>query len=48
VQADGQWHEYRLELGRNPRWRGMITRLRLDPCNRAGILVEVDSIRLAP
>lgn len=46
VIGDGQWHEYRLPVHQNRRWRGIITRLRLDPCARAGVLVELDSIRL--
>jgi hypothetical protein len=47
VQGDGQWHEYRLAVSRNPRWRGILTRLRLDPCNQANVTVELDFIRLA-
>lgn len=32
VQADGQFHEYRLEVGRHPQWSGQqITGLRIDP-----------------
>ncbi|MBI4582719.1 MAG: glycoside hydrolase family 99-like domain-containing protein [Planctomycetes bacterium] len=47
VAGDGEWHEYRLPVQKNRRWRGMITRLRLDPGNQLGIEVEVDFIRLA-
>ncbi len=46
VAIDGQWHEYRLPVRENPRWRGIITRLRLDPCTQPGVLVEVDFLRL--
>lgn len=46
VQCDGQWHEYRASVAQNPRWRDTITGLRLDPGNRPGIVVELDSIRL--
>ena len=45
VLGDGQWHDYVLRMSENPRWRGVITRLRLDPCNRSGIRVSVQSIR---
>lgn len=48
VTADGEWHDYRLPVAENPRWRGLITRLRLDPVNRSQVQVDVDSIRLAP
>lgn len=47
VTADGQWHEYRVPLADNVRWRDVITRLRLDPCSRSGLKVEVDELRLA-
>lgn len=45
VKIDGQWHEYRLPVHENRRWRGMIARLRLDPCTQPNVLVEVDSIQ---
>lgn len=48
VVADGQWHDYRVPVAVNQRWRGVITRLRLDPCNRAGVRIELDGLRLAP
>ena len=46
VTGDGQWHEYQIPVSQNPRWRGILTRLRLDPTNQPGVTVEVDSIRL--
>jgi hypothetical protein len=46
VMEDGQWHEYKVPLSQNRRWRGIITRLRLDPCDHPGVRVEVGSIRL--
>lgn len=46
VNVDGKWHEYQLPVAENPRWKGVITRLRLDPCTRAGVRVEIDEIRL--
>jgi hypothetical protein len=45
VMADGQWHEYRVRLADNVRWRGVVTRLRLDPCNRSDVKVELDALR---
>jgi uncharacterized repeat protein (TIGR01451 family) len=46
VFGDGQWHDYRIPVSQNNRWRGIITRLRLDPCNQPDVVVELDSIRL--
>lgn len=48
VVVDGQWREYTLNLGENPRWRGVVTRLRLDPCTRAGVRVQIALIELLP
>jgi hypothetical protein len=48
VHGDGQWHVYRIEVGQNPRWRGVITRLRFDPCNQAGIRMQLAALRLEP
>ncbi len=46
VNGDGEWHEYRLPVGQNRRWSGIITKLRLDPGNQMGVRVEVDYVRL--
>ena len=46
VRADGQWHDYSLPVGGNPRWRGVVTRLRLDPCNRPGARVQIERLEL--
>jgi hypothetical protein len=46
VVGDGQWHEYRVPVAQNRRWRDTVTRLRLDPCNRSGVQVELDWVRL--
>ena len=46
VIGDGEWHEYRLPVGQNRRWSGIITKLRLDPGNQMGVRVEVDYVRL--
>ena len=32
IRADGQFHEYRLDLAKNPRWAGQtVTAIRIDP-----------------
>jgi len=46
VEGDDQWHDYRIPVAENRRWRGLVTRLRLDPCNQAGVLISLGSIRL--
>jgi hypothetical protein len=46
ISGDGQYHEYRLDLGRHRAWRGIITALRLDPASRAGVNTSIDCIRL--
>ncbi|MBI5387008.1 MAG: glycoside hydrolase family 99-like domain-containing protein [Verrucomicrobia bacterium] len=46
ITADGQWHEYKVPVASNRRWRGVITGLRLDPCNAPGAVVDLDFIRL--
>ena len=45
VTADGQWHEYTLDLGANPRWRGLVRSLRFDPCNARGVTVELAAVK---
>ncbi|MEI7731149.1 MAG: glycoside hydrolase family 99-like domain-containing protein [Verrucomicrobiota bacterium] len=46
VAGDGQWHDYEVPVSQSKRWQGTITRLRLDPCNRAGVQIAVDYLRL--
>lgn len=46
VSGDGQWHTYQIPVAINRRWRGIITGLRLDPCNVAGVWVEISNIKL--
>ena len=46
VRIDGQWHDYRIPVAQNARWRGTITALRLDPVSRPGIQVELDRVEL--
>ncbi len=46
VTGDGQWHDYTVVVAKNRRWRGVITRLRIDPCNRPGVRVEIGSVKL--
>lgn len=46
VPGDGQFHDYEIDLAANPRWRGIITQLRLDPATKAGVNFAVDFMRL--
>lgn len=48
LAADGAIHEYRLEVGRCPGWRGYLEGLRLDPTNAAGATIAIDYLRLVP
>ena len=45
VALDGEWHDYAIPVSDQARWRGRITRVRLDPCERPGVRVEIDWIR---
>ncbi|MHB1034315.1 MAG: glycoside hydrolase family 99-like domain-containing protein [Pirellulales bacterium] len=44
--ADGQFHEYRLDLGKVPTWRGTVKRLRFDPSIQPGTRIELDYFRM--
>ena len=44
VKLDGEMHTYTLDLTSNMRWRGRISRLRLDPCSERDVQVEIDRI----
>lgn len=46
VKLDGKWHDYRLQVADNPRWRGTITRLRLDPAGKPHLRVDLGRIGL--
>lgn len=43
---DGKMRTYRLDVGSNKLWRGVVTRLRLDPCSTADARVSIDWIRV--
>ena len=43
---DGQMHTYRVDVGANRLWRGLITGLRLDPCSQQGATIRVDWVRV--
>jgi hypothetical protein len=48
VKADGQFHEYRVNMAAHPLWTDTVTSLRLDPTNgkeAAGTTVEIDYIK---
>ena len=38
-------HDYVFALHTNPRWRGLIIRLRFDPCSTQGARIEIDEVR---
>jgi hypothetical protein len=44
--ADGAIHEYRLEVGQSPGWRGYLEGLRVDPTNAAGAAIALDYVRV--
>ena len=46
--GDGQWHDYKFAVGENENWQGVITKLRFDPCEAAGVQISVASVRLQP
>jgi hypothetical protein len=46
VRTDGVMRTHEVDLSQHPRWRGVITRLRFDPCSVADAQVEIDEIRL--
>ncbi|MBI2301719.1 MAG: glycoside hydrolase family 99-like domain-containing protein [Armatimonadetes bacterium] len=46
VIADGEYHTYVLPMSANPRWRGVIRAMRLDPCSSTGVEVWIDEARL--
>lgn len=48
LNADGQMHTYRFDVGSNPLWRGLVNQLRFDPCSTQGALVSIDYIRALP
>ena len=40
LQPDTGEHVYRLELAKHSRWRGLVRRLRVDPCQAPGHTVR--------
>ena len=46
VIPDGSMRTYRLNLADRPRWKGIIKRLRLDPCELRGAEVMLESVRV--
>lgn len=45
VTADNEFHIYTLDLSTNPRWRGTIGQIRLDPNSEQGSKVEVAYVK---
>ena len=48
VPVDGKMHTFRLDVGANKLWRGVITKLRFDPCCTRDTEVAIDYIRVLP
>jgi Glycosyltransferase WbsX len=46
IRGDGKFHDVKVDLSANPRWRGVITSLRFDPGSEDGVEVAVKSITL--
>ncbi|MBN2450039.1 MAG: glycoside hydrolase family 99-like domain-containing protein [Lentisphaeria bacterium] len=46
--VDGAYHDIVLPVAENPRWRGRITSLRLDPGSTPGLECSIDAIRMLP
>jgi hypothetical protein len=47
VIGDGQFHDYVVDLGQSPQWRGLVTTLRIDPANRPGAKFAIDKIEFS-
>lgn len=48
IPADGVPHKVAIDLSANPRWRGRITTIRLDPCSVAGATAVIEEFALRP
>jgi hypothetical protein len=46
VVGDGQFHDYELDLAKNPYWRGIVNILRIDPATEPGAKFAFDYVRL--
>jgi hypothetical protein len=46
VAGDGQLHDYEMDLAQNPRWRGIVTILRIDPATQPGVKFALDWVHL--
>ena len=44
IDADGEWHDYEIDMLANSGWNAMVTQLRIDPGVAAGALIEIDEI----
>lgn len=45
--GDGQFHDYEIDLGQSPHWRGLVRALRIDPATEPGVKFAIDFIRLS-
>lgn len=46
VAGDGQFHDYEIDLAKNPKWRGLVNAFRLDPGSEPGTQFALDYVRL--
>ncbi len=46
IVADGEWHDYEIDMLAVPAWNAMVTQLRIDPGGAAGAVIEIDEISL--
>ena len=46
VVGDGQFHDYEIDLAKNPHWRGVVTILRIDPATEPDVEFAFDYVRL--
>lgn len=45
IIGDGQFHDYRIDVGQSTQWRGLVTSLRFDPSAQSGTKFAIDFIR---
>jgi len=46
TRADGEFHQFIFEVGKNEYWGGCLTGLRFDPCGEEGVRIEIRRIAL--
>ena len=48
VKPDGEWHEYAINLSKNPLWSGSVNELWFEGVNLPFATVEIDWMRFEP